>query len=130
MPTKKKPVTKRKRAVKKEPTRKTGTKKRKVSSRKTGRKTAEKAVLVCAHENECFWATDGTVIANLLELRDALSHMADEVYKYHVTKEKNDFATWVEVVLGDSVLAHALRKSRKPSSAKTVVVRRLTYYDI
>ena len=56
--------------------------------------------------------------------------MADEVFKFHVNKEKNDFANWIEDILGDKDLAKAIRKSKKPKTAKTVVVRRLKIYDL
>jgi hypothetical protein len=66
----------------------------------------------------------------MLELKDSLEGMPDDVFKYHVTKEKNDFADWVEFVLGDSELATGLRKSKKPSTARSVVVRRLKVYSL
>ena len=65
---------------------------------------------------------------NLEELKFAFGTMGDEVYLHHVTKDKNDFADWVEHVLHDYECAAALRRSRKPSSAKTVVVRHLKLY--
>lgn len=97
-------------------------------SKKKSQKT-EKMALICAHNDECFWTTDGKVLANLVELRDTLDSMAEEVFTYHVNKEKNDFADWVESVLQDAELAAALRKAKKASTAKTVVVRRLKIYE-
>lgn len=89
-----------------------------------------KRVLVCAQGEQCFWTTDGKIIANLVELRDALNTMADEVFQYHVTKQKNDFADWIEYVLGDAELAGKLRSAKKSTSARTFVVTRLKKYDI
>ena len=91
---------------------------------------AKTKLLVCASDNECFWTTDGQVIKNLEELRLAFGTMDDEVYLHHVTKEKNDFADWVEHVLEDNSCASSLRKSKKPASAKTVVIRHLRSYSV
>ena len=107
---------------------------------KVAKKTTKKAIkkstksktklLVCAADKECFWTTDGQVLKNLDELRLAFGTMDDEVYLHHVTKEKNDFADWVDQILNDDVCASALRKSKKPTSAKTVVIRHLRSYRI
>lgn len=94
------------------------------------KKKIKKAALVCANGSECFWTTDGRVLSNLVELRDSLSAMGDEAFKHHVTKDKNDFADWIEYILGDKALAKALRKAKKATSARTIVVRRLKTYDI
>lgn len=89
-----------------------------------------KRVLVCAQGEQCFWTNDGKIIANLVELRDALTSMGDDVFRYHVTKEKNDFADWIEYVLGDAELAGKVRGAKKTTSARTFVVTRLKKYDI
>ena len=89
-----------------------------------------KQVLVCAPGEQCFWTTDGRILSNLLELRDALESMTDDVFAYHVSKERNDFADWIEHVLGDAELAAAFRKSKKVNTAHDVVVTRLRIYSI
>lgn len=98
--------------------------------KKSAKKEKQKAALVCADGAQCFWTTDGKVLSNLLELRDAFERMSDKVFTYHVTKDKNDFADWVEDVLGDRELGKALRRSRKPGAARSIVVRRLRVYEI
>ena len=95
-----------------------------------GKKRKPKASLVSANEAQCFWTTDGVILSNLIELRDALERMTHEVYTYHVTKEKNDFADWIEAVLNDHELAKALRRSQKQKAASVTVTRRLRVYDI
>ncbi len=89
-----------------------------------------KRVLAQAYGEQCFWTKDGSIISNLVELRDLMARMANDVFTYHVTKEKNDFADWVQHVLGDGELANALRGAKKPKSAQTVIVRRLKIYDL
>lgn len=123
MPTKKKTTKKAtKPAAKKSP----GKASREGSSKSKGKRMA----LVCANPDQCFWTTDGRVLSNLVELRDSLSDMADEVFEFHVNKDKNDFANWVGSVLEDPELAKALQKAKKSKTARTVVVRRLKIYDL
>lgn len=107
-----------------------GTKAAKAAPKKSGAKKKGKRVLAQAQGGQCFWTTDGKIFANLVELRDALKTMSAGVFAHHVQKGKNDFADWVEHVLGDAELATALRKSKKPNTARTIVAGRLRIYDI
>ncbi len=104
----------------------------KAPAKKVAKKATSKtkATLVCAPGEQCFWTTDGRVLANLVELRDALASMTDDVFAYHVSKERNDFADWIEQVLEDRELAAAFRKSKKLNTAHDVVVTRLRIYSI
>ncbi len=88
------------------------------------------AALVCAADHECFWTTDGRVLKDLNDLQNALATMADPVFGYHVSAQKNDFAEWVEHVLLDAACANDLRSSRKPSTARAVVVRHIRTYHV
>lgn len=92
--------------------------------------TKGKRELTQAPCEQCFWVTDGRVLSNLTDLRDALASMTDDVFMYHVTKERNDFANWIEYVLQDAELASSFRKSKKPNTARDVVVSRLRIYII
>lgn len=116
--------------TKKATTKKSGAIAPKVSTPKKATTKKPKRVLAQASGPQCFWVTDGSIIANLAELRDLLGAITNEVFKHHVTKEKNDFADWVEFVLGDRELAQALRKIREPKSARIAVVTRLRIYDL
>jgi hypothetical protein len=106
--------------------------KTKTTSAKKGtiKKSAQKRALVCAEGEQCFWTTDGNIIGNLVELRDRLNEMADEVFAHHVTKERNDFANWINDVLNDAELAQAIRKAKKAQTARLAIVRSLREYDI
>lgn len=108
------------------------TKTKKAVAKKSGTKSkkSDKRVLVCANGEQCFWATDGRIIANLVELRDALAQMEKEVFKHHVNSDRNDFANWINDVLQDPELAQELRSAKQPSTAHTIIVRRLKSYEI
>jgi hypothetical protein len=86
--------------------------------------------LVHAEGGQCFWCSDGQVLASLIDLKHALSRMGKETYGYHVQSDKNDFAVWVEYVLFDKKCADALRKAKTQKSAVSCVEKRLSAYTL
>ena len=71
----------------------------------------------------CFWVNSGPIVSDLKELRQALkSDITDEQFKHHVSKEKNDFATWTRDTLKDKSCSVALKKTR----TKKGTIRTLT----
>jgi len=103
---------------------------KRVVKKQASKATASAKLLVCAPDDKCFWTTDGTILKNLEELKFAFGTMNDEVFLHHVTKERNDFADWVQYVLEDLDCADALRKVKKRGTAKTVVTRHLRHYSV
>lgn len=108
------------------------TKEKKVAPKKAVKKSGdkEKRQLVRASGEYCFWANDGSVVSNLSELADVLGSMDDAAFAHHVTKDRNDFADWIEGVLLDAELAKSIRSAKKPSAAQAIVVRRLKIYNL
>ena len=77
-------------------------------------------------QEKCFNTSNGMVLRNLHELAQAISHMEENVFLHHVTKEKNDFATWVQEVVEDSYLASKLIKTRKQPKSASLIRDRIT----
>jgi hypothetical protein len=74
--------------------------------------------LVTAPPEKCFWVHHGPVLRDLRELRDALERqISDGQFAHHVGPERNDFADWVEHVLGEKTCARALRRVHSVSAA-------------
>ena len=94
------------------------------------KKVAAKKTIVYADNTHSFWVNDGQVLNSLIALQDALLSMQESVFKHHVSKDKHDFADWVDSVLCDSTCAADLRKTKAPTSARTVVVKHLKSYDV
>lgn len=69
--------------------------------------------------------SDGRTLKSLADLKDALETMTQEVWNYHVTSEKNDFANWVEGVFGEKQLGLSLRKVKSPKTAAKRVASKL-----
>jgi len=59
-----------------------------------------------------FWAKNGKEINNLTQLYECLVEMTEEIFKHHVTKNRDDFAKWVGEVLADTILARRMKSSR------------------
>lgn len=112
---------------------------KKAAVKKTVRKSAApraknadqaKPALVHASEHEAFWMTDGRILRNLIDLREALSSIDTAIFSHHVSKDKNDFADWVGQVLGDAACAADLRMTTRPKPAHTIVVKYLKLYNL
>jgi len=69
----------------------------------------------------CFWVNNGPVLKNMNELCDAFRTMDQNVFDYHVSSEKNDFAKWVDEALHDADLAKKLLKYTDPASMLKVI---------
>lgn len=79
---------------------------------------AEDSFLKSAKPEEQFVLSNGRVLKNLHELRNALLSMDDGTFRYHVNTEKNDFSNWIRHVFGDADLADKIRSA---GSAKEMI---------
>ncbi|HLG23320.1 MAG TPA: hypothetical protein VI564_00140 [Candidatus Nanoarchaeia archaeon] len=73
--------------------------------------------LLNAPPDKFFWVHDGRVLKNLEELEGQLLTMPNEIFLYHVNKDKNDFAKWISDVLGDKAFALDLKKAKTAHAA-------------
>ena len=55
-----------------------------------------------------FYLTDGRRLKNINELAMALKDMSADIFHHHVNKDKNDFANWINDVIGSKNLAKKL----------------------
>lgn len=78
---------------------------------------------------KAFWAVDGHVFHNVLEMKNALDEMTNETYVYHANREKNDFAKWVREIAHDEDLARELERAKTRSAAFRAVSERLKDYE-
>jgi uncharacterized protein (UPF0218 family) len=78
-------------------------------------------MVVVISETQYFRLHDGGVIKDLKELRMVLTTMEQSLYDYHVTAERNDFASWVRDVVGDSVLANNIQHAITPKEMISII---------
>ncbi len=93
-------------------------------------KKTEKLPVIQADENSSFWVNNGPVLRNIKDLADGLKNMSEELFAYHVSADKNDFASWVGNILKDEKLAKSLSKSKTLKSTIKAVSARLKKYNI
>lgn len=110
---------------------KVATKKKVVATKKvTPKKTITAKSLVYASNDNSFWVNDGQVLNSLVALQEALNNMQNEVFAYHVQKDRNDFADWVNFVLCDGKCSSDLRKTKTKDDASVVVSKHLKSYKV
>ncbi len=59
-----------------------------------------------------FFLRDGRALSSLAELRAALLSMDDQIFYFHVTPERNDFAAWIKGVFQNETLAARAERAR------------------
>ncbi len=96
----------------------------------TSKKPATAKVLVYANNDNSFWVNDGQVLNSLVALQEALDNMQNEVFAYHVQKDRNDFADWVNFVLCDGKCSSDLRKTKTKEDASVVISKHLKSYKV
>lgn len=75
--------------------------------------------------DKVFFVIDGTTISSLRELVDSFGMMSDDVFYYHVTPDRNDFADWVREVIKLKDLADRLLNVQGPVRAQVEVLKYL-----
>ncbi len=92
--------------------------KKKTSSRKKSKIDLSKEV---SSSDEYFHFNNGTSLKSVMDLYHYLPVMPDSSFYYHVSKDKNDFANWIEGVLNFKILAAKLRKCKNKASFRKVI---------
>jgi hypothetical protein len=71
----------------------------------------------------------GKTVKNLYELRDALIEMTDKTFHHHVTKDRNDFKTWVAEVYNRGHLAARIGQSGSRIAMLAAVNKYITRHE-
>lgn len=65
-------------------------------------------------EGKSFQLVSGQELKSLDDLSEAINLIDPETFMHHVNAEKNDFASWVENVFDETLLAEYLRRYPTP----------------
>jgi hypothetical protein len=65
-------------------------------------------------EGEAFGLANGEKLFSLDDLSEAINLIDPETFHHHVNGDKNDFASWVEHVFGETELSERLREHPTP----------------
>jgi hypothetical protein len=85
--------------------------------------TIEKKIYGEVPEKYHFYLNDGKKLKNIYELIDALDHMSDEVFHYHVNVHKNDFSNWIKNVMEEEKLAKDIEKVEDKVEAQLKILK-------
>jgi|GEM_PF-2867973 len=115
-------------AKKKTATKKTTTKRASVTARRAVKKTAAKTTKrkvaskrrtttkVCGckpcPEGQSFWVHNGPVVDSIPALKTAVKKMSVAQYRYHTTRNGNDFAKWIRGSLSCESCARKVERAR------------------
>ena len=76
-----------------------------------------------------FWSHDGCIYSNLRDMANCLGHISDADFTYHANPEKNDYANWVALVVGDDTLARQLKSNPTRPAALRAVSQRIRFLE-
>jgi hypothetical protein len=80
-----------------------------------------------APETNYFVLCNGKPVKNIKELADIMEELEDHVFSFHVTPEKNDFATWVKDIFQDVELAQKLAGVKDKKHMQIVLYKHITH---
>ncbi len=72
--------------------------------------------------NVSFWLCTNEQLARLDDLGRALKRVSDEVFRYHVNRDKNDFEVWIRDVINDRELAREISRIK----TKDTLIRKIS----
>lgn len=89
--------------------------KKQLKTTKKAIRTIEVIEIIDVAPESVFWVglNGGETLKNLIELRDALETMSEEQFDFHTKRDGNDFANWIEGVIGHENLAKEIKKAKQ-----------------
>jgi hypothetical protein len=69
-----------------------------------------KSIMTKVPQNLSFWLCTNENLRSLSDVSDALEKASDEVFRYHVNRDKNDFELWIRDVVRDKDLAREIAR--------------------
>lgn len=91
------------------------------------KKTAKKnkSLFIEISPEKYFVLCNGRTIKDYKELAALLETIEDDVFYYHVTSERNDFANWIRDVFGEEDLAEQIRHSKSRHEMMALLYKHL-----
>jgi hypothetical protein len=94
-------------------------------AKKEGLKQLKEGILADCGSDVAFYMCNGAVLRSIRELAKAIEELDNDSFGCHVNKEKNDFATWIQDIFGDSTLAAELRRAKTQKKTVEVIRKRI-----
>ncbi|GIU70372.1 MAG: hypothetical protein KatS3mg002_1608 [Candidatus Woesearchaeota archaeon] len=96
---------------------------KKEEKKKNSSKT--KTIFIEILPDKYFILCDGRTIKDYRELAAILETISDDVFYYHVSSERNDFANWIRDVFGEEELADKIRNSKSRHEMIAILYKHL-----
>jgi hypothetical protein len=80
--------------------------------KRTPKTSKVSAVFIELVPEKYFILCNGQSIKDFKDLADTLETIGDDIFYYHVTAERNDFANWIRDVFEEHDLAETIRSSK------------------
>ena len=87
---------------------------------------AQATIKTDASQPSFFVLCNGKPVKNIKELADVMEEIEDTIFNYHVTPDKNDFATWIKDVFKDVELAEKLAGVKDKKHMQLVLYKHIT----
>ena len=81
-----------------------------------------KAILAKVPLQVSFWLCTNENLRSLNDISDALQKATDDVFRYHVNRDKNDFETWIRDIIKDKDLAREIARVK----TRDTLIRKIT----
>lgn len=99
---------------------------KKCSYMKRNLSTADaRRILARVPQQVSFWLCTNEHLRNLESLGKALQMVNDEVFKYHVNRDKNDFETWIRDIIRDKELAREISRIKTRETLVRKILERI-----
>ncbi|MBI2549868.1 hypothetical protein HYV83_01665 [Candidatus Woesearchaeota archaeon] len=81
-----------------------------------------KAILAKVPLQVSFWLCTNENLRSLRDISEALQKATDDVFRYHVNRDKNDFETWIRDIIKDKDLAREIARVK----TRDTLIRKIT----
>jgi len=76
-------------------------------------------------ESVSFWLCTNKKLFSLKELAVALKDINDDVFRYHVNRDKNDFENWIRDIIQDKELAREISRIKTKETLNRKILERV-----
>ncbi len=84
-----------------------------------------KKILGEVQAEKAFWVNNGPILKSLNDFSQAAKKLTPAQFAHHVNKQKNDFAKWINEVIGDNSLAVKLKSFKSGEAMSKAAAERI-----
>ncbi len=93
--------------------------------RRSTKSEEAKRILSKVPESVSFWLCTNQKLYSLRELTDTLGAVSEDVFRYHVNRDKNDFENWIRDIIQDRELAREISRIKTKETLMRKIQERI-----